>query len=108
MKIKQIVFALILIGPQSALAQVAAGTTTDIEELTINASFDTSVAGSAAKMQDQNQLESEARKDTTGNQAVLPATIHEVASGLQSKLDQRMKMDFEHQDTRHPTFATAY
>lgn len=108
MKIKQIVFALIFIGSQSALAQVAAGTTTDIEKLTINTSFETSVAGSAAKMQDQNQLESEAGKDTTGNQAALPATIHDVASGLQSKLDQRMKLDFEHQNTRHPTFAIAY
>ena len=108
MNIKQIIFALIVIGSQSALAQVAAGTTTNTEELTINASLDTSVAGSVAKMQGQNQLESEARKDTTGNQAVLPATINEVASGLQSKLDQRMKIDFEHQNTLRPTFAIAY
>ncbi|MEH6569955.1 MAG: hypothetical protein V7709_12825 [Halioglobus sp.] len=108
MKIKQIVFALLFMGSQSALAQVAAGSAIDIHKLTIDASLDTSVTAPVEKIQDQNQLENEAEKEITRKHAALPTTIDEVASGLQFKLDQRMETNFDHRNTWHPEFAIAY
>ena len=108
MKITQIIFALMFIGSHSALAQVPGAAATNLEELAINTSFKASEAGSAGKIKGQNTFESEADEDASSKQEELPATINDVASGLQFKLDQRMKMDFEQRVTVHPTFAIAY
>lgn len=105
MKIKQIILALVVIGSPSALAQMS---DRNIEELTINASFEASKNESVETMKGQYTVESKAGEDTKSRQGELPATINEVASGLQTKLDQRMEMDFEQRVAVRPTFAIAY
>jgi hypothetical protein len=108
MKITQIIFALMVIGSHSVLAEMPGGAAMNIEELAINTSFEASEAGSAGTMKGQYTFESEADEDAPSRQEELPATINKVASDLQSKLDQRMKTNFERRLTVHPTFAIAY
>ena len=105
MKIKQIILALVVIGSPSVLAQMSDG---NIEELTINASFEASKAEPVETMKGLHTFESEAGGDIMSRQEALPETINEVASGLQTKLDHRMEMDFEQRVAVHPTFAIAY
>mgnify|MGYP006077857987 CR=1 FL=1 len=108
MKINPIIFAVLLIASQQALAQMPDGTTLAIEKLALNTSFGAAEVSTNEPIRGHNQRIPETGTHLTSPQAPLSATIEKVAQGLESKLDQRMKMDFELGDTAHPRFAFAY
>jgi hypothetical protein len=108
MKINPIIFALLLIGSQQTLAQMSDGTALEIEKQAINSGLEVAEVYSTESLSGNNQHMTQVGNRLSGQQAPLPATIEKVAQGLASKLDQRMKMDFERGDTVHPTFAFAY